>query len=196
VCYTRFRSINTQRTLSFHVQGDGVRQILYSADLAPSLRPQLQAIVLGVQKEEVLYLDLNFLLSFTSYGISCERSSHFGGDGRNSMQDLLRSVAEDSGIMSRIHSSWLVPDDKLLLVLLYEVLLGSRRVRGTSKLVQCVKVADALQCLAPTHLLPPHRSLGRRLLRARACAVTLHHSEQRPCDAGEQGHAPEMSLRA
>jgi hypothetical protein len=53
---------NNQSTLPCNVQGDGVRQILYGADLAPSLRPQLQAIVLGVQKEEVKFIELIFLV--------------------------------------------------------------------------------------------------------------------------------------
>ena len=34
-------------------QGEGVRDVLYSTNVHPNLRPQLQAIVLGVQKEEV-----------------------------------------------------------------------------------------------------------------------------------------------
>ncbi|EKX54243.1 hypothetical protein GUITHDRAFT_100489 [Guillardia theta CCMP2712] len=86
-------------------RGEGVRQVLYSMDLPASAKPQLQAIVFGVLKNE----------------------------------ELLLTVARESGLMSQIPSSMLRPDDKLLLVLLYEALLGSRRVRGTAPLVDIVK---------------------------------------------------------
>ena len=64
--------------------------------------------------------------------------------GCQNNEPLLWSVARDSGFMHNVHPEHLEPDNKLLLVVLYEALLGSRRVRGTSKIVELVKRHKAL----------------------------------------------------
>eukprot|EP00961_Rhodomonas_salina_P244647 3306415-Rhodomonas_salina.1 len=111
------RSNKVQCKLHFVlVEGEGVRQILYSVQLPASTKPQLQAIVLGAQKDEALVWD----------------------------------VAKKSGLMDKIPAAHLMPDDRLLLVLLYEALLGSRRVRGNADIFTFVKdhKAELQRCLA------------------------------------------------
>lgn len=91
-------------------RGEGTRQVLYSVNVPPAVKSQLQAIVLGSQNNET----------------------------------LIWTVAKDCGFMQNVHPDLLEPDDRHLLVVLYEALLGSRRVRGTSDVVQLVKEHKAL----------------------------------------------------
>jgi putative methyltransferase len=59
--------------------------------------------------------------------------------GAQNNETLIWTVARDCGFLHHVHPDLLEPDNKHLLVVLYEALLGSRRVRGTSKVVELVK---------------------------------------------------------
>jgi putative methyltransferase len=104
-------------------RGEGTRQVLYSVNVPPAVKSQLQAIVLGSQNNE----------------------------------SLIWAVARDCGFMLNVHPDLLEPDDRHLLVVLYEALLGSRRVRGTSAVVQLVKQHKALL----QQQLASHRKSGK-----------------------------------
>ena len=106
-------------------RGEGTRQVLYSVNVPPAVKSQLQAIVLGAQNNE----------------------------------SLLWAVARDCGFMHNVHPDLLEPDDRHLLVVLYEALLGSRRVRGTSEVVQLVKQHKALL----QQQLASHRKSGKAI---------------------------------
>ena len=91
--------------------------MIYDFNIPSALKPQLQAIVLGTQKEE----------------------------------QLLKTVASESGLYSKLPRNYDKEEqESFLLVLLYEALLGSRRVRGTSELTLLVKgeKPKLQQCLA------------------------------------------------
>jgi len=77
--------------------------------------------------------------------------------GAQNNESLLLTVAEDCGFMYNVHPDLVDPDNKHLLVVLYEALLGSRRVRGTSQVVELVKKHKALL----QQQLASHRKVGK-----------------------------------
>ena len=90
--------------------------------------PLSQAIVLGVQKDERLLWDV----ARESGILNKVTTPHAIHPFLHLPQFAKRTIVFLTLTPGQIPPKMLLPDDKMLLVLLYETLLGSRRVRGTS----------------------------------------------------------------
>jgi putative methyltransferase len=79
---------------------------------------------------------------------------------------MLEHIYKDIGVRLILvtHADLVDPDNKHLLVVLYEALLGSRRVRGTSRVVDLVKKHKAL--------------LQQQLASHRKCGKAVSHKEK------------------
>ena len=111
--------------------GEGVKRVMYTAEVPNHMRSQLSAIVLGVIKHK----------------------------------EQLLKIAEKDGLFETLASSGINVGQNMVLALLFEAVLGSRRIRGTEPVVKVIKERKE----ALLHPKVRHTNHAHRVVEAWSC---------------------------